>query len=89
MKAGSTGSTLFLVGALELARFALQLLDVTLYGSSCFALAHSRWLFIKLAATHFTEYPGFFAGALEASKCNVERFVLFDSYVRHGSTCFQ
>ena len=88
-KTASTGGPLSLVGALELAGFALQLLDVSLHCSSRFALADGRGLFVKLSAAYFTEYPSFFTRTLEASQCNVERFVLFDSYVRHGSTCFQ
>ena len=53
------------------------------YRSGSFTLAYCRWLFIELAATHFREYTGFFAGALEAPQCDVERFVFFDFNVGH------
>jgi hypothetical protein len=89
VKPSFTDGTLALVGALELARLALQLLNVTLHCSGSFALADSSRLFIKLSTTYFAEYTGFFAGTLEASQCDIEGFVLLDSYVRHGSTCFQ
>jgi hypothetical protein len=62
---------------------------MTLHCGSGFALAYGCGFFIKLSTTYFTEYTSFFAGPLEASQCDIERFVLFDSYVRHGSTCFQ
>ena len=60
------------------ALFALNFLGVTLNSGCCFALALGSWLLVKLAATNFSQYTGFFAGALETTQSYVEGFVLFN-----------
>ncbi|SPO52907.1 conserved exported protein of unknown function [Pseudomonas sp. JV551A1] len=60
------------------ALFALNFLGVTLNSSSCFALTLGGRLLVKLAATNFSQYTGFFAGALETTQSYVEGFVLFN-----------
>lgn len=59
------------------ALFALNFLGVTLNSGCCFALTLRSWLLIKFAATNFSQYTGFFAGALETTQSYVEGFVLF------------
>src|SRR5690606_2829636 len=71
------------VQALAAAIFALQLLGVTLDGSSCLALALGSGLFVELATTDFSQNAGFFAGALETTQGDVEGFVLFYFDGRH------
>ncbi len=60
------------------ALFALNFLGVTLNSSSCFALTLGGRFLVKLAATNFSQYTGFFAGALETTQSYVEGFVLFN-----------
>lgn len=60
------------------ALFALNFLGVTLNSSSCFALTLGSRLLVKFAATNFSQYTGFFAGALETTQSYVEGFVLFN-----------
>ena len=57
--------------------FALQFFGVTLYSGSSLTLAFGSGLLVELAATDFSQYTGFFAGALEAAQGHVEGFVLF------------
>src|SRR5690554_4793625 len=71
------------VQALAATIFALQLLGVTLDGSSCLALALGSGLFVELATTDFSQDAGFFAGALETTQGDVEGFVLFYFDGRH------
>lgn len=69
---------LYLVQTNGAALFALNLLGVTLYSGSGFALTLGGRLLVKLAATNFSQYTGFFAGALETTQSYVEGFVLFN-----------
>lgn len=69
---------LYLVQTNGAALFALDLLGVTLYSGSGFALTLGGRLLVKLAATNFSQYTGFFAGALETTQSYVEGFVLFN-----------
>jgi hypothetical protein len=66
------------VQALATTLFALHFLGVALHGSRGLALALGGGLFVKLAATHFGQYTGLFAGALETTQSYVEGFVLFN-----------
>ena len=66
------------VQALAATLFALHFLGVTLDGGSGLALALSGGLFVELAATDFSQYTGFLAGALETTQGYVEGFVLFN-----------
>jgi len=76
------------VQTLELALFPLKLLEMTLYGSSCFALTYGSWLLVVLATTYFRQYTGFFAGTLEATQCYVKRFVLFQFNSWHSTITY-
>jgi len=60
------------------ALFALYFLGVTLNSGCCFALTLGSRLLVKFAATNFSQYTGFFAGALETTQSYVEGFVLFN-----------
>ena len=71
------------VQPLEATRFPLQLFLVTFDGGGGLALAHGGRLFVKLTATYFREYTGFFTGPLESSQRDIERLVFFDSNVGH------
>jgi hypothetical protein len=51
---------------------------VTLYGGGGGALANRRRLFVVLAATHFRQYAGLLAGALEAAQGDVKGLVFLD-----------
>lgn len=57
---------------------ALNFLGVALNSGSGFALTLSGRLFVEFAATDFSQYAGFFAGALETTQGYVEGFVLFN-----------
>ena len=76
------------VQALATTLFALNLLGVTLDGSSCLALALGSGLLVELAAADFGQDAGFFAGALEATQSYVERFILFKFDGGHPSRTF-
>lgn len=58
--------------------FALHFLGVTLNSGSGLALTLSGRLFVEFAATDFSQYTGFLAGALETTQSYVEGFVLFN-----------
>ena len=58
--------------------FALHFLGVTLNSGSGLALTLGSRLLVKLAAANFSQYTGFFAGALETTQGYVEGFVLFN-----------
>jgi hypothetical protein len=60
------------------ALFALYFLGVTLDSGGCLALTLGSRFFVKFAATNFSQYTGFFAGALETTQSYVEGFVLFN-----------
>src|SRR5690606_20895116 len=77
------------VQALATALFALNLLGVTLHGSGCLALTLGGRLFVEFAAADFSQYTGFFAGALEATQSYVEGFVLFNFDGGHPGRTFQ
>ena len=59
------------------ALLALNFLRVTLNSGCCFALTLGSRLLVKFAAANFSQYTGFFAGALETTQSYVEGFVLF------------
>jgi hypothetical protein len=59
------------------ALFALNFLGVAFDSGCCLALTLGSWLLVKFAATNFSQYTGFFAGALETTQSYVEGFVLF------------
>jgi len=66
--------------ARELARdFLLGAFD----GGGLLALALLGGLFIKLTPAHFGKNAGLFAGPLEASHGDLERFVIFYTYIWH------
>ena len=50
---------------------------MTLDGCGCLALAHGCRLLVVLTATYFRQNACFLAGALEATKGYVKRFILF------------
>jgi hypothetical protein len=60
------------------ALFALDFLGVTFDSGCCLALTLRSRLLVKFAATNFSQYTGFFAGALETTQSYVEGFVLFN-----------
>src|SRR5690554_1739520 len=76
------------VQTLELALFPLKLLEMTLNGSGCFALANGSRLFIVFTTTYFREYTCFFAGTLEATQCYVKRFILFHFNSWHSTITY-
>jgi hypothetical protein len=57
---------------------ALHFLGVTLNSGSGLALTLGSRLFVEFAAANFSQYTGFFAGALETTQGYVEGFVLFN-----------
>ena len=65
-----------LVQANAAALLALHFLGVTLNSGSGLALTLSGRLFVEFAATDFSQYTGFFAGALETAQGDVERLVV-------------
>ena len=81
LKAGqgrSLRQTSVLIQTYGAALFALYFLGVTLNSSCCFTLTLRSRLLVKFAATNFSQYTGFFAGALETTQSYVEGFVLFN-----------
>ncbi|MCY1429726.1 hypothetical protein D9M71_456560 [compost metagenome] len=77
------------VQTLATALFALHFLGVTLDSGSSLALALSGGLFVELAATDFSQYTSFFAGALETTQGYVEGFVLFNFDGGHPGRTYQ
>ena len=67
---------------------ALNFLGVTLNSGSGFALTLSGRLFVEFAATDFSQYTGFFAGALETTQSYVEWFILFQFDGGHSGRTF-
>ena len=74
---GVSGAGCNSVQALATTLFALHFLGVTLDCSGSLALALGSGFLVKLAAADFSQYTGFFAGALETTQGYVEGFVLF------------
>ncbi len=70
-------------GASHAAAFFGQLFQVSLHGGGGLAFAFRGGLFVSFAATHFGEYTGFFAGALETAQGDVKGFVFFYSNCWH------
>lgn len=85
---GVSGAGCNSVQALATALFALHFLGVTLDCSSSLALALGSGLLVKLAAADFSQYTGFFAGALETTQGYVEGFVLFNFDGGHPGRTF-
>ena len=67
---------------------ALHFLGVTLDCGSSLALALGSRLLVELTRTDFGQNAGFFAGALEATQCYVEGFILFNFDSGHPGLTF-
>ncbi len=69
--------------------FALHFLGVTLNSGSSLALTLGSGLLVEFTAAHFSQYTGFFAGALETTQGYVEGFVLFNFDGGHPGRTYQ
>ena len=74
-----------LVEAAAAVGFAAGALCLALDRGRLLALANLRGLLVELAPPHIGQYPGLFAGALEAAQRRVKNLVLFYPYGRQVS----